>query len=125
MHATSQPNLLAPYAPPNQNRAALAATVAPALVLLTFAAVLFKWIDLDQGFAVFAACTAWVAYEMHVYQTTIDTYNEDYVSLHLAWRSAEALNAMLDSPCTAKGTRVFVDRFLQAQSEMLHNGQVH
>jgi hypothetical protein len=124
MHATSQPNPLPPYAPPNQNRAALAASVAPVLVLVTFAAVLAKWIELDLGFAVFATCTAWVAYEMHVYQTTIDTYNEDYVSLHLAWRSAEALNAMRDSPRTAKGTRVFVDRFLQAQREILYSGPV-
>ncbi len=103
----------------------MAASMAPALVLMTFAAVLVKWIDLDLGFAVFAGCTAWVAYEMHVYQATIDTYNEEYVSLHLAWRSAEALNAMLESPGTARGTRVFVDRFLQAQSEMLYSGQVH
>ena len=125
MHSSLPPAPLPLYDPPNQGRATLAASLAPALVLLTFAAVLVKWIDLDLGFAVFAACTAWVAYEMHVYQTTIDAYNEDYVSLHLAWRSAEALNAMLDSPRTARGTRVFVDRFLQAQNEMLHSGQVH
>lgn len=125
MHVPQPPTPLPTYAPPNQRRATLAASLAPVLVLLTFAAVMVRWIDLDLGFAVFAACTTWVAYEMHVFQASIDSYNEDYVSLHLAWRSSEALNAMLDRPDVAKGTRVVVNRFLRVQSEILHHGQVH
>ena len=125
MHVPQPSTPLPVYAPPNQRRAALAASLAPVLVLLTLAAMLVKWIELDSGFAVFAACITWVAYEMHVFQQTIDSYNEDYVSLHLAWRSSEALSAVLNSPDVAKGTRVVVDRFLQTQSEMLHHRQVH
>ena len=125
MHFPQSQTSLPAYAPPNQRRAALAAGLAPALVLLTFAAVMVEWVDLDLGFAVFAACTTWVAYEMHVFQATIDSYNEDYVSLHLAWRSSEALNALLDNPDVGKSTRVVVDRFLQVQSELLQHGQVH
>ena len=125
MHFQQPQTPLPAYAPPNQGRAALAAGLAPALVLLTFAAVMVEWVDLDLGFAVFAACTTWVAYEMHVFQATIDSYNEDYVSLHLAWRSSEALTALLDNPDVGKSTRVVVDRFLQVQSELLQHGQVH
>lgn len=125
MQAPAQQVTLPKYAPPNQRRATLAAGMAPALVLMTFAAVLFKWIDLDLGFVVFAACTTWVVYEMHVYLATIDAYNEDYISLHLAWRSSEVLNSVVASQDTAKSTRLFVDRFLKAQNDILYSGQVH
>lgn len=46
-------------------RAALAVGLAPTLVLAAFTLVVGGWIEAGVGFTVFAACTAWVVYEMH------------------------------------------------------------
>ena len=112
------------YSPPNQQRAALAAGVAPLVVLLTFTALVIRWMDLDTGLAIFAACTAWVVCEMHVFQATLDGYNEDYVSRHLAWRSSDALQALAQVPGTPPATRDFVHRFVDAQRVLLRDGQL-
>lgn len=112
------------YAPPNHQRASLAVGVAPLLVLLTFTAVVIRWMDLDTAMAVFVACTTWVVYEMHVYQAGVDRYNEDYVSRHLAWRSNEHLQQLAQESATPEPTRAFVGRFLAAERVLLRDGQV-
>lgn len=112
------------YSPPNQQRAALAAGISPLLVLLTITAVVIQWMDLETGFAVFVACSIWVTYEMHVFQTTIDSYNEDYVTRHMAWRSSDALLAMSRAPGVQDGTRSFVERFVDAERVLLREGQL-
>ena len=112
------------YSPPNQQRAALAAGLSPLLVLLTFTAVVIQWMDAETGFAIFVACSIWVVYEMHVYQATIDGYNEDYVTRHLAWRSSDALLAMSSAPGVQDATRRFVERFVDAERVLLRDGQM-
>ncbi len=57
-------------------RAALAVGLAPLLVLLAFTAVVIGFIEPDIGVAVFAACTAWVVYEMYRYQDSIESAEE-------------------------------------------------
>ncbi len=112
------------YSPPHAQRASLAVGASPLLVLLTFTLLVVKWLPVDLGFAVFAACTTWVVYEMHVYQAAIDRYNEVYVARHLAWRSNEALQALLELPGTLDATRAFVVGFLAAQRVLLRDGQM-
>ena len=53
-------------------RASIAVGLAPLLVLLAFTAVVSGFIEPDTGVAVFAACTAWVVYEMYRYQDRLD-----------------------------------------------------
>ena len=53
-------------------RASVAVGVAPLLVLLAFVAVVGGLIEPDIGVAIFAACTAWVVYEMYRYQDRLD-----------------------------------------------------
>jgi len=53
-------------------RASIAVGLAPLLVLLAFTAVVSGLIEPDTGVAVFAACTAWVVYEMYRYQDRLD-----------------------------------------------------
>jgi hypothetical protein len=68
------------YNPPNAKRAAIAVGVAPVLALVAFSLIIGDLIDVGVGFALFAACTAWVVMEMHQYQKNIDRYNDDYSS---------------------------------------------
>ncbi len=117
-------NLLPEYSPPNHQRASLAVGVAPLLVLLTFTAVVVRWMDVSTAMAVFAACTVWVVYEMHVYQAGVDAYNEDYVQRHLAWRSSDSLLALARQPGTARPTADFVGRFVAAERVLLRDGQL-
>ncbi len=110
------------YQPPHAQRAAIAVGLAPILVLLAFTLIVCGLIEVDTGFAVFAACTAWVVVEMNQYQKSIDGYNEDYVSRHLAWRSSDHLEEAASS--AAAPTREFVGRFLQAERVLLRDGQL-
>jgi len=57
-------------------RASIAVGLAPLLVLLAFTAVVSGLIEPDIGVAVFAACTAWVVYEMYRYQDRLDGPDE-------------------------------------------------
>ena len=57
-------------------RASVAIGVAPLLVLLAFVSVVGGLIEPDIGVAVFAACTAWVVYEMYRYQDRLDANDE-------------------------------------------------
>jgi hypothetical protein len=58
-------------------RASVAVGVAPLGVLLGFTAVVGGWIEPDVGLAVFAACTAWLVYEMYRYQRVVDSPVDD------------------------------------------------
>jgi hypothetical protein len=53
-------------------RASVAVGLAPILVLVAFTLIVGGWMDVDTGFAVFVACTAWVVYEMHRWQQSAD-----------------------------------------------------
>lgn len=117
-------HLLPDYNPPNQQRASLAVGVAPLLVLLTFTGVVTRLLDVSTAMAVFAACTVWVVYEMHVYQATLDGYNAEYVARHLAWRSSDSLLAMARAPGTAAPTADFVGRFVASERVLLRDGQL-
>lgn len=53
-------------------RASVAIGIAPLLALLAFVAVVGGLIEPDIGVATFAACSAWVVYEMYRYQDRLD-----------------------------------------------------
>lgn len=112
-HAT-----LAPYAPPSLPRTLLAVGLAPLLVLLVFALVVLRAMDVDTAFACFAACAVWVATEMHAWQRATDGYNADYVQRHLAWRSSDTLVSLATHERTSADTRSFVLNYL-GQGRML------
>lgn len=115
---------LPPYSPPLQRRAGIAAALAPLLVLLGFTALVLKFIEPSTGLALFAACTVWVVHEMQGFQASTDRYNHQYAELHLRWRSSEALLALADAPGTPEPTRVFLTRFVQADRQLLRDGQL-
>lgn len=117
-------NLLPDYLPPNARKASLAAGVAPLLVLLTFTLLVSRVIAADTAFAVFAACTVWVVYELSAFQRTLDSYNRRYVSAHLEWRSSEALSDLANADGVHPATRDFVQGFIQADRQFLRDGQV-
>jgi hypothetical protein len=75
MNTTQSPDQLAPETVQAQ-RAAIAVGLAPLLVLLAFTAVVIGFIEPDIGVAIFAACTAWVVYEMYRYQDSIESSEE-------------------------------------------------
>jgi hypothetical protein len=75
MNNTPSPEAMTPEAVQAQ-RAAIAVGLAPLLVLLAFTAVVIGFIEPDIGVAVFAACTAWVVYEMYRYQDRIESAEE-------------------------------------------------
>jgi hypothetical protein len=66
-------------------RASVAIGVAPLLALLAFVAVVGGLIEPDIGVAVFAACTAWVVYEMYRYQDRLDSDAEHDIAAD-PWR---------------------------------------
>ncbi len=105
-------NPLPTYEPPQTQRACVAAAVAPLLVLLGFTLIVTKVIEVDTGFALFTACTIWVIHEMSSYQRALNFYNAKYAGRHLAWRSDDALESLVQQPGTAEATRVFVLRYL-------------
>jgi hypothetical protein len=109
------------YQPPSDQRASLAVGLAPLFVLITFAAIVTRVIAVDTGLAIFVACTLWVVYEMHCYQTTIDRYNQDYVDTHLAWRSPATLASVAGDEHRPEPTRDFVQRFLTSDGQALRD----
>jgi hypothetical protein len=111
------------YDPPCARRAHVAAAGGPLLVLLTFTLVVTRLIDADTALATLAACTVWVAWEMHDYQRRIDDFNADYVERHLAWRSSESLERLADAADAHGPTREFVRRFLRAGRVLRRDGQ--
>lgn len=113
------------YAPPLQRRAAVAAGTAPLLVLLAFTALVIGAMDPSTAFAVFAAATAWVVYEMHAFQASTDRYNAEYASRHLQWRSDAMLHELAVAPACDEHTRRFVRRFVDGQRVLLRDGQLH
>lgn len=116
--------LLPDYEPPNAQRAELAAGCAPLIVLLTFTLIVARLIEPDTGFAVFLTCTAWVAWEMHDYQRTIDAYNARYTRAHLEWRTSEALLALVGVDDVPPRTRDFVRAYVAAGRVLRRNGQL-
>lgn len=115
---------LPPYSPPLQHRAGIAAAGAPLLVLVGFTLLVLKLIDPSTTLALFAACTVWVVHEMHGFQASTDRYNHAYAERHLRWRSSETLLALAGAPGTPEPTRVFVTRFVQADRQILRDGQL-
>lgn len=113
--------LLPDYQPPSDQRASLAVGLAPLFVLIAFAAIVTRVIDPDTGFAIFVACTLWVVYEMHAYQTTIDRYNQEYVETHLAWRAPATLETIAGDELRPEPTRQFVHRYLASGGEPLRD----
>jgi hypothetical protein len=111
------------YSPPNEQRAALAIGLAPILVLLTFTLIILGWIAPDTGIAAFLAFAVWVAYEMTVYQRTLDAYNLEYASRHLQWRSPDALAVLSTQRDLAPPTREFVDRYVRAERSVKRDGE--
>lgn len=109
------------YQPPSDQRASLAVGLAPLFVLITFAAIVTRLIDPDTGFAIFVACTLWVVYEMHEYQTAIDDYNQRYIESHLAWRAPATLETIAGDELRPEPTRLFVHRFLASGGEPLRD----
>lgn len=75
MSSTAAPEPMSPEAVQAQ-RASVAVGLAPLLVLLAFTAVVGGLIEPDTGVAVFAACTAWVVYEMYRYQDRLDAADD-------------------------------------------------
>ena len=116
---------LPPYAPPLQRRAAVAAGTAPLLVLLAFTALVSGLMDASTAFAVFAAATVWVVYEMHAFQASTDHYNAEYARCHLQWRSDAMLHELALAPACDERTRLFVRRFVDGQRVLLRDGQLH
>jgi hypothetical protein len=111
------------YVPPHAQRAALAVGVAPIGVLLAFTLIVSGLVEVDTGFAVFVACTAWVVYEMHQYQQAIDGYNQSFVDHYLAWRSTATLQELACAAATPPATRDFIAQFLAAERVLLRDGQ--
>ena len=111
------------YSPPNEQRAALAIGLAPILVLLTFTMIVLGWIAPDTGIAAFLAFAVWVAYEMTIYQRTLDAYNLEYASRHLQWRSADALATLSSQGDLPPPTRQFVGQFIRAGRAVRRDGE--
>jgi hypothetical protein len=87
--------------PPNEQRAAMAIGLAPILVLLTFTLILVGWIEPDTGIAALLSFAVWVAYEMRVYQRTLDRDYQEHAPRQLPWRStptgADAVRPPIDA----------------------------
>ncbi|MEK8050889.1 hypothetical protein AACH10_11635 [Ideonella sp. DXS22W] len=118
-HAT-----LAPYAPPSLPRTLLAVGLAPLLVLLVFALVVLRVMDVDTAFACFMASAVWVAAEMHAWQRATDGYNAEYVQRHLVWRSSDTLADLAGQSATCPATREFVLRYLADDRVLRPDGPV-
>jgi hypothetical protein len=100
------------YRPPQARRAAIAVGLAPILVLVAFTLNIGGLIEVDIGFAVFAACTAWVVVEMHQYQKALDGYDAAFVNSNLSWRAPSTLRDLAQAAETPEATRDFVANFL-------------
>jgi hypothetical protein len=118
------PATLPTYDPPSSQRAAVAAGVAPLVVLLTFVLIVSRAIDVDTGLAVFLASAVWVVFEMDGFQRAIDGYNEFFVESHLAWRSSDTLREWAGAATADPDTREFVQRFMDNQRVLLRDGQL-
>ena len=109
------------YQPPSDQRASIAVGLAPLFVLIGFALIVTRVIDADTGFAIFVACTLWVVYEMHDYQTMIDRYNHEYVEANLCWRAPATLESIAEAEAIPPPTREFVQRFLVSGDERMRD----
>jgi len=118
------PTYLPDYEPPHHRRTALAVGVAPLIVLLVFTGIVVQWVAPDIGLAVLAACTLWVAHEMHGFQRAVDAYNAEYVQRHLQWRGSETIAELMDSPATGEPARAFATRFLANERVLLADGRL-
>jgi hypothetical protein len=117
--------LLPDYLPPDATRASIAAGVAPLVVLLVFVLVVAKLMTIPAAFATLATVTLWVAWELHAFQRRMDAYNLRYTESHLAWRTSEALLALVDAEGAHVPTRRFVYAYVEAGRRTLRDGQVH
>jgi hypothetical protein len=104
------------YRPPNARRASMAAGLSPLLVLLSFTLTVTRLIEVDTAFAIGLASSVWVCHEMTVFQRSLDGYDRDYVTRHLAGRHREALRAFVAAGAGDVPTRDFVRGFLDRDS---------
>lgn len=116
--------LLPHYAPPDARPAALAAGIAPLVVLVVFTLVVLRWLEPSAGFAVLGSVTLWLAWEMHLFQRRIDAYNRRYAEQHLVWRSSEALLALVAGDDAHPPTQRFVRGFVAAGRRVRRDGQI-
>jgi hypothetical protein len=117
--------LLPDYAPPDAARASIAAGVAPLMVLLVFVLVVSRLMTIPAAFALLGTATLWVAWELHRFQRMMDAYNRRYTASHLAWRTSDALLALVDAEDAHQPTRRFVHAYVAAGRRTLRDGQVH
>jgi hypothetical protein len=113
---------LPPYTPPSDQRASVAAALAPLVVLLAFVLIVTRLVDFDTGFAWCLGSAAWVGWELHDYQRAIDRYNAGYLQQHLAWRSSHSLHALVQADDAHPPTREFVQRFLSSGRVLRRDG---
>lgn len=96
------------YEPPCDRHAAVAAGVAPLIVLVGFTAVVSRWMAPDTAAAIGLACIAWVVYELTAFQRRLEDYNRDWTRRHLRGRSPQSLRAWADADETPPATRDFL-----------------
>ena len=116
--------LLPDYVPPDARRAALAAGAAPLVVLVVFVLVVARLMTIPAAFATLTTLTLWVAWELHEFQRRMDAYNRRYTEAHLAWRTSDALLALVDAEGAHVPTRKFVHAYVDAGRRTLRDGQV-
>ncbi len=110
------------YAPPSPQRAAVAASGAPIVVLAAFVGVVTRLMQADTAFAACLAATLWVCWEMHQYQRAVDGYNAAFVRHHLRGRAPEALAAWAQAEGTPESTRAFVHDYLASGCRLRRDG---
>ena len=96
---------------PSDRRANVAVGLAPVFVAVVFALIVSGMIAFDTGMAIFLACTAWVAYEMLVYQRAVDAYQQQWLQADPAGLDDETPDASDARPVrtlvSARGTLQF------------------
>jgi hypothetical protein len=110
------------YEPPCDRHAAVAAGVAPLIVLLVFTAVVARWMDVDTAAAIVLASAVWVIHELTAYQRRLDDYNRDFSRRHLRRLSPQALLHWAEAEDTPDTTRDLIRSHLAADGTCRPDG---
>ena len=105
------------YRPPTLLSAGVALTLAPVVVLLALSLATHQVIAADMALALLVVCLVWVAAEVQAYRRDLDSYDDDYVHHHLAWRDPDTLAVLAALPGTLAATL----RFVRAHIERRQN----